>query len=127
MRQRRQIAWRNDMRQKMKIIKIKSDTRIQKEAWDQWRQVQLAYQADNHYRLVLLSRYHTQWKRKFNELDDLDVIAEQLFASIQRRAVEKFLFRWKRATNMRHDELVMSQRVDCRIMVNALDLWRERM
>ncbi|KAF8959025.1 hypothetical protein BDZ97DRAFT_1923172 [Flammula alnicola] len=126
LKHRRQIAWRNDMRQKMKIIKNKSESRLKEDAWATWRQLYLAHRADAHHRSSLLIRYHSRWKEKLMKLDDMDSVADQFGESSHFRSLQKCWSKWKETASLRHDEHLMVQRIDCRIMANSIDLWRKR-
>lgn len=126
LKQKRQEAWRNDMRQKMKIIKSKSDTRIKQDAWDKWRQLQRSHHAESHYQLTLLSRCLFRWKTRIEQLDDLDVVADNFSRNIQLTSLKNFWDLWKHVTRLRHNENIMTRRVDYRVISTTFNLWRTR-
>ena len=126
LRAKRQIAWRNDMRQKMKLVKNKADERILRTAWKQWRRLQLASVAEAHYHSTLLTRHANKWKASLIRLDNLDNIADEFAANLHSRILETFWMRWKIHTSLRHDEQTMVQRVNARLMTNAFDRWQEQ-
>lgn len=124
LRVKRQIAWRNDMRQRMKVVKNKADERILKTAWKQWRRIQLISAAEAHYHSTLLIRHVNKWKDNLIRLDNLDNTADEFAANLHSRSLESFWTRWKILTGLRHDERTMVQRVNARIMTNTFDRWR---
>ncbi|KAH9484335.1 hypothetical protein JR316_0003816 [Psilocybe cubensis] len=126
LRQRRQAAWRNDMRNKMKTVKMLSDNRVMKEAWEKWRLLQLSRRADKHYRSTLLVRHHGRWKGRLIVLDNLDVIADDFAEHVYLRSLQHFWNVWKQATSLRGDQRIITRKVDCRVMTTAFDLWRKR-
>ncbi|KDR81550.1 hypothetical protein GALMADRAFT_113988 [Galerina marginata CBS 339.88] len=127
LKQRQQTAWRNDMRQKMKLIKTKSEIRMKKHAWAKWRQHQLSRAADKHYELRLLVLHHSRWKEKLVHLDSLDMAADHFAEEGHLRILSRSWGRWKETSSLRHDENVMALRVDTRVMANIFDLWRKRL
>jgi len=127
LKHKRQTAWRQDMRQRMKVIKTKSELRILKEAWAKWQQLHLSHRADVYYQQSLLSRYLSQWKGRLVTLDNLDGVADDFASVVYSRTLAKFWLNWKQTTCLRRDEHIMVQRIECRITANAFDLWRMRM
>jgi len=127
LKQRRQASWRNDMRQKMKLVKTKSEARIKKDAWVQWRRLAAFCRADRHYQKNILIRYQTRWKTKLIQLDDMDSMADHFSEEINIRTLQKFWDMWKQGLSLRHDERIITQRVEHRIMANTLDMWRKRL
>ncbi|KAF9480103.1 hypothetical protein BDN70DRAFT_877988 [Pholiota conissans] len=127
LKHKRQIAWRNDMRQKMKIMKDKSDARLLKSAWTLWWQLHLERRADTLYQSNLIVRYHTRWKEELVKLDEKYILAAQFSESIQFASVKACLRKWTQMMALRREERVMVQRVDRRIMTDSFDTWRKRM
>jgi len=124
LKHKRQTAWRQDMRQKMKIIKTKSELRLLKDAWAKWRQLNLSHRADLYYQQSLASRYLSQWKRRLVTLDNMDSLADDFAGVVYSRTLGKFWLNWKQVTSLCRDEHIMVQRIECRITANAFDVWR---
>jgi protein SFI1 len=124
LKQKRQTAWRQDMRQKMKLIKTKSEVRLLKDAWTKWRQLNLSHRADVYYQQSLSSRHFSKWKMKLFTLDNMDNVADEFARDVYSRTLEKSWIKWKHITSLRRDEHIMVQRIECRIIANAFDLWR---
>ncbi|KAF8902077.1 hypothetical protein CPB84DRAFT_894306 [Gymnopilus junonius] len=114
------------MRQKMKIIKSKSDIRIKQDAWAKWRQLLRSHHAESHYQLTLLSRCLAQWKARIVHLDDLDIVADNFSQHVQLRSTRNLWDLWKHITRLRRSENIMAGRVDYRAISTAFDLWRMR-
>ncbi|KAF4614733.1 hypothetical protein D9613_003001 [Agrocybe pediades] len=126
LKQKRQAAWRNDMRQKMKIVKTKSEMRIKTDAWFHWKRLAELSRADRYYQRNLLLRYQTRWKNKLTRLDDMDNMADHFSEETHIRTLHKFWYMWKQGMSLQHDERVITQRVDHRIMVATFQAWRAR-
>jgi len=127
LKHKRQTAWRQDMRQRMKVIKAKSELRILKGAWAKWQQLHLSHRADVYYQQLLVSRYLSQWKGRLVTLDNMDSVADDFASVVYSRTLAKSWLNWKQITSLRRDEHIMVQRIECRITANAFDLWRMRM
>ena len=110
----------------MKFIKNKLDLNVKKDAWAKWRQLQLSHRADRHYRLYLLVRLFARWKTKLRQVSEMAGVANEYASHLDLKVADRCWDYWKRATISRHRELVVIQRVDWRIMVNAFDQWKQR-
>jgi protein SFI1 len=125
LKQKQQLVWRSEMRQKMKFIKNKLELKIKKDAWAKWRQLQLSHRADKHYQLCLLIRLFARWKTKLRQVSEMVDVANEYATHVDLKVADRCWDYWKRATVSRHQELVVIQRVDFRIMVNAFDQWKQ--
>jgi len=127
LKRKKQAAWREDMRRKMKVIKRKGDVRIKKDAWMKWQSVLLLHRAHRHYEIGLLYRSLSHWKRKSTRLisfeRDADVFAKETEFRLTHRCWEQ----WKRTTVLRHKSLGVARMVDARVMADTLNRWRSRM
>jgi protein SFI1 len=126
LKQKQQLVWRSEMRKKMKFIKNKLDLNVKKDAWAKWRQLQLSHRADRHYRLFLLVRLFARWKTKLRQVSEMADVANEYANHLDLKVADRCWDYWKRAAVSRHRELVVIQRVDWRIMVNAFDQWKQR-
>ncbi|KAJ3505555.1 hypothetical protein NLJ89_g7354 [Agrocybe chaxingu] len=124
---KRQTAWRNEMRHKMKVVKNKSDLRVKKDVWMKWQQQLLARRAHEHYELGLLSRSLSRWRQRLVRIDHLDNVAEEFSRKTALKTVVRCWHYWRDSTVLKHQGAIVSQRVDCRIMAEAFDFWRNRM
>lgn len=127
LKHKQQAAWREDMRQKMKVVKRKAEFRIKKDTWMKWQHVLLLHRAHRHYEIGLLCRFLNQWKVKWINLDTLERVANNFVNNADFRKVNRFWYQWKRATTLKHRVSVMTHKVDGRLIVNAFDRWRNRM
>ena len=126
LKQKQQLVWRSEMRRKIKIIRNKLDFNIKKDAWAKWRQLQLSHRADRQYRLFLLVRFLARWKTRLRQVSEMADVANEYASHLNLKVADRYWDYWKRATVSRHRELVVIQRVDWRIMVNAFDQWKRR-
>lgn len=124
LKRKKQAAWREDMRRKMKVIKRKCDVRVKKDAWMRWQSVLLLHRAHRHYEIGLLYRSLSRWKGKSTRLislaRDADVFAKETEFRLAYRCWEQ----WKRTVVLRHKSLRVTRIVDARIMADTLDRWR---
>lgn len=127
LKQRRQIAWRNDMRQKLRVMKSKTDARLVVTAWKKWRQIHLGHRAEFYYQANLMHRCLSRWRRRLLQTDDMQNLAVQFSDGIQFTHLRRSWIKWINAACMRRDERVMVERVNCRVVANSLDIWRKRM
>jgi protein SFI1 len=126
LKQKQQLVWRSEMRKKLKIIKNKLDLNVKKDAWAKWRQLQLSRRADRQYRLFFLVHFFARWKTKLRQVSEMADVANEYASHLDLKVADRFWDYWKRAAISRHRELVVVQRVDWRIMVNAFDRWKQR-
>lgn len=126
LKQKQQLAWRSEMRKKMKIIKNKLDLNVKKDAWAKWRQIQLAHRADRQYRLFFLVRFFARWKTRLRQVSEMADVANEYASHLDLKAADRCWDYWKRSAVSRNRELVVIRRVDWRIMVNAFDQWKQR-
>ncbi|KAF7440452.1 hypothetical protein PC9H_000797 [Pleurotus ostreatus] len=124
---KRQNKWRQDMRKKMKIIRERRETNLQKEVWMQWRQLYRSRLAHEYYSKRLLLRFHKRWKDSLVNLDHLDTIADNALKSTDSRLLSGFWYRWRRALEIRSAEKAVEESVNVRIMADALTKWKSRM
>ena len=126
LKQKQQLIWRSEMRKKMKIIKNKLDLNVKKDAWEKWRQLQLSRRADSQYRLFFLVRFLARWKTRLKQVSEMADVANEYASHLDLKVADRCWDYWKRAAVSRHRELVVIQRVDWRIMVNAFGRWKQR-
>ena len=125
--QKKQAAWREDMRQKMKIVKRKSELRIKRDAWTKWQRMLLLQRAQKHYEIGLLYRYLGKWKEKVIRVESLEQHAEMFLKEADFTVLDRFWRQWKLNTVLQHQSQIMLRRVECRIVANALGKWKTRM
>ena len=109
----------------MKFVKNKSEFKVRKDAWAKWRQLQLSHRADKHYLLCFLVRLFARWKTKLRQVNEMADVANQYASHLDLKVADRCWDYWKRATVLRHRELVVIQRVDWRVVVNAFDQWKQ--
>src|SRR6266545_4258219 len=120
LKQKRQTAWREDMRKKMKVILRKCDLRSKKDAWMKWQRVLLLHRAHRHYEIGLLYRSLSRWKGKSNRLISLERDADDFAKETEFRLTYHCWEQWKRTTILRHKSLVVARMVDARITADTL-------
>ena len=127
LKQRRQIAWRNDMRQKLRVMKSKQDARLVNAAWKKWRHLYLGRRAEFHYQANLIHRCLSHWRHRLLQIDDMQNLAAEFSHGSRFAQLRRSWITWINTTSMRRDERVMVERVNCRIVANSLNIWRKRM
>jgi protein SFI1 len=126
-KQKKRAAWREDMRQKMKVIKWKSELRIKREAWTKWQRLLLLQRAQKHYEVGLLSAVSVDGKKRLLELESLEQRADMFLKEADFKLLDRLWHQWKFNTVLRRKYLIMARRVESRILADALDKWKTRM
>ena len=115
------------MRQKMKVVKRKSELRVKRNAWTIWQRVLLLQRAQKHYEIGLLYRYLHKWHEKVVRLEFLEQRADMFLKEADFKVLDRLWHQWKFNTVLRHKYQIMGRRVESRIIANALDKWKSRM
>ncbi|KZT68998.1 hypothetical protein DAEQUDRAFT_765781 [Daedalea quercina L-15889] len=127
LKEKKQADWRSSMRARMKAVRERREAKILKDAWAKWRQSYQSHLSAQHYNERLVSRFLRQWRTRLAYLDQLDAAAEHLEYARQERQAERCWDLWRRALEVRRQERVMAERVDMRIMGQAMDTWKNRL
>jgi protein SFI1 len=124
---KRQIQWRDSMRSRMKVVRLNREKKLKNDAWDIWRQLYQSRLSTQHYSKHLLSRFFSRWKRRLEGVDAIEDAGEALAHVFDNRRVSKFWRAWKRASTLRATENLLVERVDLRVMSDAVAMWKKRM
>ncbi|TFK29877.1 hypothetical protein FA15DRAFT_185394 [Coprinopsis marcescibilis] len=115
---------RQQMRQSMKLIRERYQSRILQEAWIRWRRsVQLSALADS-YKQLTVRRYYTAWKTKWLNIRASISRADVMLNETQHRILLGYWEQWKTTTQLRALEATMRNRVELRILDNTMTRWR---
>ncbi|KAF5315974.1 hypothetical protein D9611_004637 [Ephemerocybe angulata] len=123
----RQKKWRQDMRNKMKLVRRNNETRLVREAWIKWRaatQEKLVYQG---YLERLLARTYVGWKAKRTKVVRMQAAAAEFYQNGRGALVTICWRNWKRAIQYRSAEATMRGRVDLRVLDAAMSTWRRQL
>lgn len=124
LKEKRQIAWRNDMRAKMKTIREKRELKIQKDAWAKWRQSFRSHLSElQHHERVLL-RFFVRWKSSLSKLESLETAADQFYRRTTCSAVLQAWKRWKRALAVSDAEKAVTAKTSLRINRRVMQVWK---
>jgi len=126
-KQKRKSAWRQDMRQKMKVVKRMSELRIKRDAWTKWQRLLLLQRAQKHYEIGLLCHFFSKWQEKVVRLESLEQRADMFVKQADFKLLDRLWYQWKFNTSLQRKYLIMTRRVDTRILADALDKWKTRM
>jgi protein SFI1 len=72
-------------------------------------------------------RFFEKWNRKLAEVDHLEAVADEYDHVCEKRGLVRFWNTWKKASELRTAEKVMVERVDLRIMNDAISVWKRQM
>lgn len=125
LKQKRQIAWRNDMRAKMKTVREKRDLKIQKDAWAKWRQSFRSHLSELQYNERIILRFFLRWKSSLSKLDRLETAADQFYRRSRCSAVVQTWKRWKRALAVSDAEKAVSAKISLRINRDVMQVWKK--
>ncbi|KAH7889441.1 hypothetical protein F5I97DRAFT_530889 [Phlebopus sp. FC_14] len=122
---KRQVMWRNDMREKMKLTRQKRETKVQKDAWAKWRQSYRSHLSELQYNERVVMKFFLQWKTRLVRLDRLEATAD----GFSRRpngstAVQTWKF-WRRALSIRNAEKLVQGRVGLRVTSEVMEIWKK--
>jgi protein SFI1 len=126
-KKKKQALWREDMRQKMKIVKRKAEIRIKRDAWTKWQRMLLLHRAQRHYEIGLLYRSLGKWQEKIARVKSLEQHADIFLKETDLKVLDRLWHLWTFNTILRHKFQVMARRVENRIIADALDKWKTRM
>lgn len=124
---KRQIQWRESMRSRMKVVRLNRERKLKNDAWAKWRQLYQSRLSTQHYSKHLLTRFFSRWKGRLAEVDEVEVAGENLAQVFDCRRASKFWRIWRKASALRTTESLLVERVDLRVMNDAITMWKKRM
>jgi len=127
MRKHQQTAWRNSMRQKMKIVRDRHAANLRRDVWFTWRQAFETYKADNQYQARLVLRFYQRWKARVSKVEVLESRADDLFQQSLLRRGEDLWRHWVRRTRLLTLEKRVADQANLRILDSAVQRWRGRL
>ncbi|KAG8217745.1 Sfi1 spindle body protein-domain-containing protein [Butyriboletus roseoflavus] len=125
LKEKRQIAWRNDMRVKMKATREKRDLKIQKDAWAKWRQSFRSHLSELQYNERIVLRFFLRWKSSLSKLDCLETAADHFYRRSTCSAVMQTWKRWKRALAVSDAEKAVTAKISLRINREVMQVWKK--
>jgi protein SFI1 len=124
--ERRTLAWRADMRQRMKSVRERREAEILKSAWQTWRSALKRRDADLHYRAQVLKRALEKWRDELRKVETLEDKAIEVAVAREDRNVDRVWERWRMALTMRRKEVVLAERVGHGAVRRAMQVWKLR-
>lgn len=124
---KRQIQWRESMRSRMKVVRLSREKKLKNDAWAKWRQLYQSRLSTQHYSKHLLARCFSRWKGRLAEVDEVEDAGENLAQVFDSRRASKFWHIWRKASALRTTESLLAERVNLRIMNDAMTVWKRRM
>lgn len=125
-KEKKQLDWRNDMRNKMKSIREKREITLIKDAWAKWRQSYRSHLSGQHYTERLILQFFQRWKRRLSEVDHLEATGDGFLNVKEHKDVERCWSYWRRAVELRNAEKSIAESVGLRIMGDVMDVWKQR-
>ncbi|KAF9653101.1 hypothetical protein BDM02DRAFT_3159997 [Thelephora ganbajun] len=122
---KRQIQWRDSMRSRMKAIRLNREKKLKNDAWAKWRQLYQSRLSAQHHSKHLLTRLFSRWRRRLAGVDAVEDTGETLAQVFDSRRVSKFWHRWRRASALRIAESLLAERVNLRVMNDAIAMWKK--
>ena len=112
------------MRLRLKTVRERDELRLKKDMWGKWRQFYLTRLSEQQFSRRILLYFFSRWKSKLKRLDELEAAAEHLTYVHDERALDRAWNVWRQMVELKGAEKTMKDRIDLRIMANAIDLWR---
>ena len=124
---KRQIQWRDSMRSRMKVVRLNREKKLKNDAWAKWRQLYQSRLSAQHHSKHLLARFFSRWKRRLSGVDAIEDAGETLAQVFDNRRASKFWQIWRKASALRAAEGLLAERVNLRVMSDAMEVWKKRM
>ncbi|KAI9571309.1 Sfi1 spindle body protein-domain-containing protein [Boletus coccyginus] len=125
LKEKRQIAWRNDMRTKMKTTRERRDLKVQKDAWAKWRQSFCSHLSELQHNERVILRFFLRWKSNLSKLDSLETAADQFYRRTACSAVVQTWKRWKRALAVGDAEKAVATKIGLRVRREVMQRWKK--
>ena len=125
LKEKRQVVWRNDMRAKMKTIREKRDSKIQKDAWAKWRQSFRSHLSELQHNERVVLRFFLRWKSSLSKLDSFETTADRFYHRTTCSAVLQTWKRWKRALAIRDAERAVTAKIGLRVGREVMQMWKK--
>ena len=124
---KKQAMWRDEMRNKMKLIREKRESKLQKDAWAKWRQLYQSHLSRQHYTERLILRLFNLWKQKLARIDGLEGKIDGYVKTREKSVVARSWDMWRRAADLKNLEAALAARVSTQIARDALGKWKQQM
>ena len=124
---KRQIQWRESMRSRMKIVRFNREKTQKNDAWAKWRRLHQSRLSTQIYSRHLISRFFSRWKGRLVAVDAAEDAGGALAQAFDNRRVSKLWHVWRRAGVLRATESLLTERVNLRVMSDAVATWKKRM
>ncbi|KAH7912247.1 hypothetical protein BJ138DRAFT_1178988 [Hygrophoropsis aurantiaca] len=127
LKEKRQIAWRNDMRAKMKITREKREAKLRKDAWAKWRQSYRSHLSEQQYNERLVMRFFRRWNAQVAKTDRMEATADEFYGAHEGRVMANCWKRWHRVLVVRDAEKMVARKVGMRVMGEVMDVWKKHL
>ncbi|KAI0664914.1 Sfi1 spindle body protein-domain-containing protein [Cubamyces menziesii] len=124
-KEKKQARWKEEMRARMKTLRERDELVLKKDMWTKWRHAYHLHTLQTQFEQRVVIRFFDRWKSRMRRLDELEAAAEHFTYAKDEKAVEQSWDTWRHATQLRLAERALRDRVDLRIMANAIDTWRK--
>ncbi|KAI0029377.1 Sfi1 spindle body protein-domain-containing protein [Vararia minispora EC-137] len=125
--QRAQERWRNEMREKTKVVRAARETKLRKDAWAKWRQLYRSHISQQYYSAHLLLRTFRIWRTRLEGLDEAEVKADRFEEVVEKKVMVRAWEMWKGEMLLRAKEAVVARHVGLRIQKRTLGAWKQKM
>jgi protein SFI1 len=115
------------MRSRMKVVRLNREKKLKNDAWAKWRQLYQSRLSAQHYSSYLLTRFFSRWRRRLAGVDEVEDAGENLALTFDNRRMSKFWDIWRRTSALRATESLLVERVNLRVMNDAVAVWKKRM
>ncbi|KAF8654207.1 hypothetical protein AX16_003733 [Volvariella volvacea WC 439] len=119
-KEKKQNAWREDMRRRMKVIQDRRNRHLLIRMWKKWYQLHLAELLRQRSSEKQLVQYVDHWYNRLLRLREMEIQADTFIAfNLQQR----YWIRLKKEVYARY----FSRQIDVRIMSDAMTVWQKRL
>ncbi|TDL27501.1 hypothetical protein BD410DRAFT_714677 [Rickenella mellea] len=124
--ERKLIAWRNEMRVKMNLLKDKKGVKIKKDAWVKWRQLFQSRLSSQRYLHKLCIKIFTKWRYRKYVIDRMEALGDDTIETNELRIMTRYWEQWKVILMWKERERHVSSLVASRLRKEAMLVWKAR-
>ena len=126
-KERKQAAWRRQMRNNMKIVRERHDLNLQKALFIKWFNAYQMIRLEKELKARWLSKYLDRWKTRCSEVQSLDNIAQQVAVANGNKSVRQHFNLWRRMLLLKDMERHMAEVVRIRRLAFFMTVWQKRL
>ena len=126
-KERKQAAWRRQMRNNMKTVRERHDLNLQRVLFVRWSAAHQMVCLEKELKARWLSKYLDRSKTRCSEIQSLDHIANQVAVTNENKSVRQHFNLWRRMLLLKDMERHMAEAVRVRRLAFFMTVWQRRL